>query len=140
MEIREPVCVCSTEALQELLKEWKTRLFLDDWIIKAMFAEPDDPDLSGLCGINKFQVDNKCSIIKLCTESMYGEGRIIKYCVELTLVHELLHCKYNWLKPPETMEGSYFDVMEHALMEQMAKSLLMAKYNIPFSWFMNLEA
>lgn len=27
---------------------------------------------------------------------------------------------------------------EHALLEQMAKSLIMEKYGIPFSWFKNV--
>ena len=135
--MREPVQECTLEGLKELLKEWKTRLFLDDWIIKVMFAKPDDPSMEGLQGNNSFVITLKTAVIKIATPEVYGNDRLMKYCVELTLVHELLHCKYNWLVSEESYEGKYFDVMEHTLMEQMARSLIMAKYDIPLEWFYN---
>lgn len=42
----------------------------------------------------------------------------------------------DWLVPQkESVESVYYDTLEHSLLEQMAKSLIMAKYNIPLNWF-----
>lgn len=135
--MKEPICECTEKELVELLKEWQTRLFLDDWIIKVMFADKDDPDMEGLCGRNEFIIAINTSLIKIRKKEDYGD-RLVKYCVEEILVHELLHCKYNWVERDYTsIEVAYYDTKEHALLEQMAKSLIMAKYDIPFSWFKN---
>ena len=73
--------------------------------------------------------------LKFLNPSIMGE-RVVKYFAEKTLVHELLHLKYNWFVPQkESVESVYYDTLEHSLLEQMAKSLIMAKYNIPLSWF-----
>ena len=58
---------------------------------------------------------------------------------ENVLVHELLHCKYNWLANESFYEGKYVDVMEHGLLEQMAKSLIMAKYDLILDYFNDTE-
>lgn len=120
--------------LNQFLKEWQKRLFLDDWIIKARLVAPDEFTLENVCGENEFDITNKCCIIRIMEKKYYG-NRVLKYCAEKILVHELLHCKYNWLVAPDTMEGKYFDELEHSLLEQMAKSLIMAKYNIGLDYF-----
>ncbi|MEI6100826.1 MAG: hypothetical protein WCP73_03215 [Eubacteriales bacterium] len=117
------------------LKEWQTRLFLDDWIIKVCLVEPDDID--GFCGQNRYQLENKCCVIELAKMNPDNSDRIMKFCHERVMVHELLHCKYNFMKSNGQYESSYFDAVEHALLEQMGKSLIMAKYNLPFEWFKN---
>lgn len=120
--------------LDQSLKEWQKRLFLDDWIIKARIVTPDEFTLENVCGENDFDITNKCCVIRIMNKKDYG-NRVMKYCAELILVHELLHCKYNWLNAPDTMEGKYFDALEHSLLEQMAKSLIMAKYGLPLDYF-----
>ena len=122
------------EQLNQSLKEWQSRLFLDDWIIKAYICEPHEFITPESQGENEFQIVNKCSVIRILDKKYYGE-RIQKYCAELILVHELLHCKYNWLKDNGTYEGKYLDTMEHSLLEQMAKSLIMAKYGVGLDYF-----
>lgn len=77
---------------------------------------------------------NKCCTIRILDPIYYGE-RIIKYCAEQILVHELLHCKYNWICNENSYEGKYVDVMEHGLLEQMAKSLIMVKYGVGLEYF-----
>ena len=120
--------------LDQSLKEWQKRLFLDDWIIKARLVAPDEFTLENVCGENEFDMVGKCCVIRIMEKKYYGD-RILKYCAEKILVHELLHCKYNWLVAPDTMEGKYFDELDHSLLEQMAKSLIMAKYNIGLDYF-----
>ncbi len=124
----------SKEELDQYLAEWQSRLFLTDWIIKASVCEPDDFVIKGCSGENEFQIVNRCCVIRIVDKEHYGD-RIIKYCAELILVHELLHCKYNWIANNNTYEGKFLDASEHALLEQMAKSLIMAKYNVGLDYF-----
>lgn len=123
----------------ECLKEWQTRLFLDDWIIKIHFTDElrDGETGDELSGQNSFDMTNKCCVISLARLDEDKKSRIQKVAQEHVLVHELLHCKQGWLSPPTSMEGKYYDVIEHGLLEQMAKSLIMAKYGLPFEWFKN---
>jgi len=120
--------------LNQSLAEWKKTLFLEDWVIKAKIVSPDEMELEDVCGENCFNIENKCCVIRILDKKYYGD-RIMKYCAEKILVHELLHCKYNWLSAPDTMEGKYFDTLEHSLLEQMAKSLIMAKYGLTIDYF-----
>lgn len=128
----------SKEELNECLKLWQEKLFLTDWIIKARICEPCDFNDEGNMGENSFDMVNKCCVIRILDKKYYGD-RIMKYCAEKVLVHELLHCKYNWLANEGSYEGKYVDVMEHGLLEQMAKSLIMAKYNLSLDYFDNGE-
>ena len=129
----------TNEQLQACIEEWKKTLFLQDWVIKGILIyELYDEKDNELSGNNSFQVDNQCSLIRIVRANEDNKSRIVKYCAEATLVHELLHCKYNWVcKSADSIEYAYFDVKEHGLIEQMAKSLIMAKYNLPFEWFFN---
>lgn len=123
----------------ECLKEWQSRLFLDDWTIKIHFADKltDDDTGDELSGQNRFDMINKCCVISLARLDDDKKTRIQKVSHEHVLVHELLHCKQGWLSPPSTFEGKYYYTLEHGLLEQMAKSLIMAKYGLTFDWFRN---
>lgn len=129
----------SEKQLRKCLKWWQKKLFLQDWAIKAILVEAPLLDDSGneLAGQNAFNIESSCSLIRVVIPNDDIRSRICKYCAELTLVHELLHCKYNWTAAPSTFEGVYCDTKEHQLLEQMAKSLIMVKYNLPFDWFKN---
>ena len=129
----------SEEQLQSCIEEWKKILFLQDWVIKGKLVEELYNDSGAeLAGDNNFQITNKCSLIQIVKASEDVKSRIVKYCAEATLVHELLHCKYNWtVKSSDSIEYAYYDNLEHSLIEQMAKSLIMVKYNLPFEWFYN---
>ncbi len=136
--MNEPICEFkSNNELQKCLEEWKKRLFLDDWIIKVVRVSR--VDMPNNLGLNEFQVENKCAVIRLIEADEDVKSRIAKYCEEKTLVHELLHCKYNYIANSDSYEGKFLDVSEHALLEQMAKSLIMAKYGVTFEWFRNFE-
>jgi hypothetical protein len=55
---------------------------------------------------------------------------------ELVLVHELLHCKISILNNDiGTYEVDMTEYFYHSLLEQLAKSLIMAKYDLTFDYF-----
>ncbi len=128
----------SKEELYEYLTWWQEKLFLTDWIIKASICLPEDFITKNCCGENEFEIENKTCVIRILHPKYYG-NRIMKYCAEKILVHELLHCKYNWIANNDSYEGKYVDVMEHSLLEQMAKSLIMAKYDLSLDYFKEID-
>jgi hypothetical protein len=126
------------EELDACLNEWQTRLFLNDWYIKADLLKRSELNLGNeVAGENHFDVTLHCSMIHLAILDDDILSRIQKVSHEVTLIHELLHLKYNWVSAVDTLEGRYYDTLEHSLLEQMAKSLFMAKYNLTFEWFIN---
>lgn len=137
MEIKE--VFNSKEELNTCLKWWQEKLFLTDWIIKARICEPCDFHNEYCMGENSFDMVNKCCAIRILDKKYYSD-RIMKYCAEKVLVHELLHCRYNWIANESSYEGKYVDVTEHGLLEQMAKSLIMAKYDLNLDYFNDTEA
>lgn len=126
------------EELMECVRWWQHRLFLDGWIITANLVEPQDFINEDVCGECSFDMTNHCAVIRILEKRYYGEDRIMKYCAERILVHELLHCKYNWLTNANSYEGKYVDATEHGLLEEMAKSFIMAKYGLTFDYFKNI--
>ena len=123
------------EQMKDCLKEWQSRLFLDDWIIGIKLV--DRFEIDGDSGQVKFNLTGHNATIYIAKLDNVSENSIEKACHEQILVHELLHLKYNWLEPADTYEGRYLDEVEHMLLEQMANSLIMAKYPITFKWFEN---
>lgn len=120
------------------LKEWQTKLFLDDWIIKLQIIPFDEMQTFGHIGENEYQTTNKCACISIGVLTENAKTAMSKVPQELTLVHELLHCKFimtDGMK--DTIDGLFISSYEHTLIEQMAKSLIMAKYNLTFEWFKN---
>ena len=128
----------SNKQLQSSLDEWQTRLFLDDWIICASIVDPDEmDDLDNNGQVNMNFVDHSANI-KLAKISPDERERSVSVpCQEAILVHELLHLKYNLLILEDTYEERVLDLNQHMLLEQLAKSLIMAKYHIGFDWFRN---
>ena len=120
---------------EKYLKEWKERLFLNNWIIKVNFVDANEmPEYQGC---NNFSFVNKSSVINLVRLTDDMKTRIVKTCQEVTLVHELLHLKLNLIENADTYEGKLLEITEHALIEELARSLIMAKYNINSDWFLN---
>lgn len=126
----------SQEEAEKCLREWQDRLFLNDWIIKLNINVPR-VNMGEKAGINNFSFVNKSACISIAALDDDVKSRIAKACHEQTLIHELLHCKYNILENDGSYEGKFLDGTQHQLLEQMAKSLLMAKYGL--KWFRNFE-
>ena len=71
------------------------------------------------------------------------EGCIDKFVHEFLLVHELLHCKspvfYN-TDEPKTLEREIYNQHMHTLLNDLARSLILAKYpKISIEWFKNFQ-
>lgn len=132
----------SLKQAYECLREWQKRLFLDDWNIKLeLTAQEDMPDSEAMGCNQHFPISKACKIyIKIPHKT--DEGVLEKPCHELFLIHELLHCKptlFHFAENKSEISACYLEGMEHMMLEQMAKSLLMARYNLDFDWFKNFK-
>lgn len=140
---REPIKDFRDEKeLNACLREWQKILYLEDWVIGASLVSHEELQVSSgedLQGRNLFDVVNKAAHIYIAKSDENVSSRVVKYCAEQTLVHELLHCKHNWLSPPDTIEGRYFDTLEHQLLDETARAFILARYNITKDWFSNID-
>ena len=130
----------SKQQLNECLKWWQEKLLMTDWLIKADLVTADQMDDSNDQGENYMIHPRKIAYIKILKKSEMPQDSIvtlfIRHCDEQILVHELLHCLYNWMVPADgKYESIYWDEIEHQRLDDMAKSLIMAKYDLPLSWF-----
>lgn len=138
---KQPIMQFKSQAqLDSCLKEWQTRLFLDDWTICARLHDASEmTDCEG--DVERFYT-RKAAYIRISTGVKHEADSfsLEKECAEHSLVHELLHCKdIDMEGSVDTIESVYWNEMQHAKLEQLAKSLIMAKYNLDFSWFKNFE-
>lgn len=133
----EPIMIFENEdELNKSLKEWKKRLFLNDWNIKAYLAHGED--IAGLAGESEAQWVNSCGVIRIRYGNEMPNDMIEKEPHEKILVHELLHFKMmSFTSSDMSIEDVFFDEKQHQLLEQIAKSIIMAKYNIKYNWFFN---
>lgn len=137
MENKLPVCKFeSNEQFWACLRYWQSRLFLDNWIIRAdLVKEKLISDGVFLEGRNNITAASNCAYIEV---GQFEEETIEKHCEELTLVHELLHCKYAYLENTnETIESVEYELLQHQRLHEMARTLLMVKYDIGLDWFRN---
>ncbi len=118
-----------TKQAVELLNEWQERLGLYDWIIKVNLCEPHEMKLQLVDGECEFTKIIKSAVINILKPEYYGD-RIVKYCAERILVHELLHCKLALLNEE--------DDLLHQIQEDIARALICAKYGINGHWFCNI--
>lgn len=132
---REPIYDFKTkEALIECAKEWQHRLFLDHWYIE--YGLVNGEDIPGMAGLNEAVWDNCAGSVSIRKMDQMPSTILNKH-QEITLVHELLHFKYLPFEEVggSTIEGGFYTTMQHQILEQMAKSLIMAKYDLDPSWF-----
>lgn len=124
----------SQQQAEEYLAYWQDKLFLNNWIIDVKLVEPEE--IEGCQGGNSFVHSLMSSFIRISKHQ--EETSVTKECHEQTLVHELLHLKYNLMNSDsKSYESEYLYAEEHRLLEQLAKSLIMVKYNLSFDWFKN---
>jgi len=130
----------SSEELQEYVDYWVEKLFLTDWIIKAELVPTSRIEGSYGKNINNWML--KTSHIQISVydndmrEILIKSKNVRKFCQEQTLIHELLHSKYCIsMGKIDKYELLLMELTEHAKLEQLAKSLLMTKYDLTFDWF-----
>ncbi len=135
--MKKPICEFKNQKeLNKCLKWWCKKLFLTDWIIKAKIIPQSEFELPDSSGENLMIFEQKTAQIHLLEYKAASENSFTKYCQEKVLVHELLHCKYNYMQDSNgSYEGKFLDAHDHQTLEEMAKTLIMVKYKIPFGWF-----
>lgn len=122
--------------LHELVKEWQKRLGLDDWFIGVTFADQSEMSDPNWGGESDVQWVNKVGTIKIVNKEYIPNDLLIKQPQEEMLIHELLHFKFIAFEE-KTREESVFEMMQHQLIETLARALYSAKYNLDKSWWIN---
>ena len=147
---KKPVKKFKTEEeFMACAKEWQKKLVLTDWFIRFSLADDGVKTKQGdeltvdddmILGLTKFSYINKNAEIQIDNT---------KDCAELSLVHELLHLKEEYIDTAYIEDGTTSLEVEagndtyirsifktHQCMEQMAKSLIMIKYpSIDYDFF-----
>lgn len=108
----------------KLLKEWQTRLGLQDWIIKLNDnCKPEDMVIENVTGCSEWTESIKTARIDILGEEYYDE-RIVPYDFEKTLVHELLHLKTSLISSQVSdLQERYM----HQMIDDLARALVSAK-------------
>ena len=135
--MKEPIKIFkSAKELQECKDWWIEKLQLKDWNIVVGIGKCEDDNNHGE---NETEWVGKSAMITIeRREDM--DDFICKQYEEIVLVHELLHCKIMlYEKDRMTIEEFQFMLNQHQLIEQMAKALIMTKYNLTFDWFKNAK-
>lgn len=133
--MREPkLFFDDAKEMYDLLNEWQERLHLQDWLIAIALVNAEDMELEGTAGECDVQWVNKCGTISILKQEDMPTDMIMKQPQEQTLIHELLHFKFYALED-RSREENYFEMKQHQLLEELSKSLYMAKYDIDLSWF-----
>ena len=113
----------TAEAAQKLLEKWQRLLSLQEWRIKLVpDAIPGDMQLDGAAGEAEWTECNKIAVIRILREDCYGD-RIVPFCFEKTLIHELLHLKLCLLgESGNDLQDRYV----HQLIDDLARALVIA--------------
>lgn len=111
---------------QGLLREWKTRLGLQDWTIKIVYnCKHEEMTLDNCSGCTEWTEAIKTARIEILSSTDYG-ARILPFDFEKTLVHELLHLKLSLVSDnvPD-LQARYM----HQIIDDMARAFVDAKRN-----------
>lgn len=132
----------SDKQFQEVAKNYQHKLFLDDWfIIFGLTKEPitaDDGQI--LWGYCNFSYENASASIMVFNGDLAEQGidADSKNIAELTLLHELLHLKMEYMTDKDIVGDLPLvaQSLKHRGLESLAKSILMFKYGIDYDYFM----
>jgi hypothetical protein len=120
------------EELQKCFLKWQPRLGLSDWNIGVALV--DKTDLDGVAGESEVQWVNKCGTISILKKEYIPDDLLIKLPHEETLIHEMLHFKFFALQET-SREEHFYEMMQHQLLEEIAKALFLAEYNLDADWW-----
>lgn len=126
-------------------KDWQHKLFLDNWNIEFKLTNDCLKTIDNesgienvLWGFNAFTFENSSAVITIYNGKVLDtDNSVSKNMAELTLVHELLHIKFEYITE-EDVVGNMPTIQQallHQGVETMAKSLIMAKYNLDYDYF-----
>ena len=109
----------SQEQLNTCLRWWKKRLYLDSWNIRAVVTDEINygcGEQEDVVGLNTLVPESEQSFIQIISRDMF-EGGVEKYCAEKI----------------------HLEVMEHRLLEQMARTLILVKYGLKMDYFEKVQ-
>lgn len=118
--------------LEECAKYYIELLGLQDWAI--VFRISDDLD-ENLAGCNDYVFENKSSLITL--RKTIQENKFFTIIQELTLIHELLHCKYPISFINKVYESRIVADLQHQLLDDMARAIFKARFNLTNEYFVS---
>lgn len=114
---------CSAKG-KKLLREWQSRLGLQEWRIKLLDnCDPDDMELPDCAGCTDWSESIKTARIEIMNPLYYGD-RIVPFDYEKTLVHELLHLKTCLLTD---VEDPLTERVGHMLIDDLARIMVALK-------------
>jgi hypothetical protein len=126
-------------------KDWQHKLFLDNWNIEFRLTEDpiklvdNDCDTENLLwGFVDYSFENSSALITVFNSKVIeSEGDFSNNMAELTLVHELLHLKVEYIIDDDIIGKlpKIHQSLLHQEVEAMAKSLIMAKYGLDYAYF-----
>lgn len=124
------------EEASACMEEWKPILGLSDWVIGVRLCRMGELSDDECAGESCAQHVNMCGTISILRKEDLPYDMIIKQPHELTLIHELLHFKFvSMEQSTQTIEGAFYEIKQHQLLDEMAKALFMAKHGLNRSWF-----
>jgi len=124
------------EQAEKCLREWQHRLFLDDWVIKINLVDCIEEE-ENCMGRVDYRREYLFANVRIKKE--LNKETIERLSHEKILVHELMHLIIPQTDNYETVPDLYWNENQHQIMERMARSLFMAKYNLSFEWFIESE-
>lgn len=107
----------SEDRADVLLEKWKKILGLTDWKIN-LHTGCSLCETQNCTGLTEWDEVNKAAVVKMIDAEEYGE-RMLPYCFEETLIHELLHVKFTLLQG----NGDFQDRYVHQIIEEFARIL-----------------
>lgn len=125
------------EELSECFKKWQRRLGLSDWFIGLALVNPEDIE-EGRGGESDVQWEHMCGTISILKKEYMPEDLLIKQPHEATLIHEMLHFKFVAFED-KSREEAYYGLKQHQLIDELARALFLAEYNLQPNWFYEHE-
>lgn len=110
--------------IKECAKYYIQLLGLQDWRIVYKHGVPSNEDWAGEC---ESQFQEKCA--KITIDNRTFDDMWFKQPQELTLIHELIHCKIPMVDNGH-MEGSITEIFYHQLVDDWARSIFYTRYGL----------
>lgn len=110
----------NNDELMAACQEWQKILRLQDWIINASIERARDMHSTDVNGECSWQISKKMAKIKILDPIDYPPGLMEGQDMEITLVHELLHCHYAGFDNFES------NTLENSMLEQSIEAISMA--------------
>lgn len=123
----------TVEQIAEVAEYYIKLLGLQDWMIRY---ELTDELGEGNGGENEYQFVNKYAVIRI--RKTLPESMLFRQPQELTLIHELLHCKFMLLDNTN-YDGIIIYEYQHQLLQDMARAIFNARYNLTNKFYMSWE-